>query len=131
MTRMITAQQVKPGMKIKFERNGWEYAADVHLVGGVDDPSMDSVLVWAKVKSGVCGDVEAIDKRETVTVLEEAQPDEPKKPGSLVVVEGAQFIRCDNSDLSWRQVDAGRWFFWDDLRAMGQIRVVSANPLWA
>lgn len=133
MTRTITAQQIKPGMKIKYEQLGWERIAKVakaYEVDSADAPREDCVVVWSETKFGHRGTFEVLNKSGVVEVLEEAQPDEPKEPGSLVVVEGGQFIRCDHGGLGWRMVDTGDWYYWDDLCAIGQIVVAEANPAW-
>ena len=114
MTRTIKASEVKPGMTIQFNLDGWEVKGAVSRVEpvtfGLDFYSTQGVEM-------------TLGEDTPVTVLAEPQPEEPTEFGARVVVNGRRGIRGDNSVEHWWVEDVG-WHSWDELCEMGPVTVI-------
>ena len=111
MTRTITPAEVKPGMRIRWESEGITRectvaAACTNSMGGLEvtAPSGGRTYVWSD---------------SVLTVLMEAQPEEPTAFGARVVADGMLFVRADDDANPWR-----------DVCALGPVTIIDADPSW-
>ena len=119
MTRTITPAEIKPGMTIQWESEGITRectvaAACTNSMGGVEitAPGGGRTYVWS-------GSV--------LTVLMEAQPEEPTEFGAKVIMDGRRFLRVplrSSDSTPWLSQLDGRWRGWDDLCEMGPVTVI-------
>ena len=123
MTRVITSNEIKPDMTIRWETGGITHECVVEAV----TPSLAS----GAVDVDAVGDgYMRIERATLVTVLSEpapAQPEEPTEFGARVTVSGEKFVRATTSNadpIPWLRHYDGQWCNWDSVLAMGQVTVV-------
>ena len=87
MTRKIKAQDLKPGMKIEWTEYGWTHSG---TVSEVQDPNRSSLFISFRAADELWM---CVDKDLKVTVLKEAQPEEPTAFGAAVEVDGVKYVR--------------------------------------
>lgn len=121
MTKQIKASEVKPGMTVKFDMDGWHVEGTVSRVEpvtfGLDFYSTQGVEM-------------TLGEDTPVTVLAEPRPEEPKAFGACVRVDGVEYIRDGVDDLWFtpKLIDYSRNHRWEDITARGQVEVVNPNP---
>ena len=118
MTRKIKAQDVKPGMTVEWTDRNWKHSgtiAKARLLGG----AFPFVAFWSAEDKCQTAELD-----QEVTVLKEAQPEEPNEFGARVVVDGVQFIRRGGDTTYAWEASSGTCFTWDDLLRLGQVAVV-------
>lgn len=126
MTRTIKASEVQPGMTIRWEGRGFIHEGLVERTTAGVYPRATRVL------SGQFG--MDIPEDAEVTVLTEAQPEEPTAFGARVVAGRERFLRCDCDSRPWRSVseDGALGFFadWPLVCEAGPVIVIDADPSW-
>lgn len=129
MTRKIKAQDVKPGMEIEWKRGGYYTRCVVGLVQK-EDLSYSAYSIRAV---GSSAGWKIFSEGEEVTVLKEAQPDEPTAFGACVEAGGVWFVRLDVRDFSdpdfqpW-QSESLIQCTWEDICAQGPVTIINADP---
>lgn len=124
MPRIITAREVKAGMRINYAEFGWDRIATVLEVKYAANPDTDYVAIWSEGESGARGAVECIKKHKEIEVLEEAPlPPEPGV-GSTVEVDEVLFNHVDDDNIGWRGVNEGGYLSWCDLHELGEVKVL-------
>lgn len=119
MTRTITPAEIKPGMTIRWEGRGFIHEGLVERTTAGVYPRATRVL------SGQFG--MDIPEDAEVTVLTEAQPEEPTAFGARVRVRDGRFVRLDWEDSDsrpWHEKGTGYRWSWDDLCEMGPVTVI-------
>lgn len=117
--KQIKASEIKPGMTIRWERLEVKTELTVREVS-----YFNTVLYRVHSPQGM---PVFIPSDAEVTVLAEAQPEEPTEFGAKVVVGMQRFLRAPlhaSDSTPWlSQLDA-RWRSWPTILAMGPVRVV-------
>lgn len=123
MTRTIKASEIKPGMTVKFDLDGWRVDGTVSRVEpvtfGVDFYSTQGLEM-------------TLGEDAPVTVLAEpapAQPEEPRWIAARAKVGDRRFFTVDESDRPWRKADCMGHIFpyrysWSDVCSLGQVTVI-------
>lgn len=125
--RQIRASEVKPGMTVKFDLDGWHVEGTVSRVEpvtfGVDFYSTQGLEM-------------TLGEDTPVTVLAEPQPEEPVTLCARIVVAGRKIYRWTEDPKEpwpWRgealNVDPVLWS-WGQLCGLGHVTVVDADPSW-
>lgn len=127
MTRKIKARDVKPGMEIKWTENGWTYQGTPIKIEQRGFPTLS--IAFRSARSGW----QYVDPDQEVTVLKEAQPDEPTAFGSAVEVAGVKYVRIAPRDLL--HSDAQPWLSdvgirrsWGEICDNGPVTIINADP---
>lgn len=119
MTRTIKASEVKPGMEVQFDLEGWDVKGTVGTVKVLPHS------VWIYTEK--CCEM-SLDLDSPVTVLSEpVQPEEPTEFGAKVRVRDGRFVRLVEGDAGfrvWFEEGTESWWTWDDLCEMGPVTVV-------
>lgn len=123
MTRVITSNEIKPDMTIRWETGGITHECEVEAV----TPSLAS----GAVDVDAVGDgYMRIERSTLITVLSEpksVQPEEPTEFGAKVIVDGRQFLRAplhSSDPTPWLSQLDGIWRDWDYLINMGPVTVI-------
>ena len=98
MTRTIKAAEVKPGMNIRFDLEGWD------VKGTVARMHRRPQGMWLYTDQSF---ELSLDLDASVTVLSEpapAQPEEPTSAGAKVLAGVHRFLRCGQGVKPWRRV---------------------------
>lgn len=123
--RQIKAAEVKPGMNIRFDLEGWD------VKGTVGSAAVSPHAVWIYTEERC---EMSLDLDTPVTVLAEPQPEEPTAFGARVVAGRERFLRCDCDSRPWRSVseDGALGFFvdWPLVCEAGPVIVIDADPSW-
>lgn len=120
--RTIKPSDITPGMTIRWDHAGVKTELTVRDVSYLD--------MWMYRAHSPQGMTVFIPSGTEITVLEEPQPPEPTEFDALVVVDGVEYIRWDDSGEdrhSWAsrgRVDGVVFHCWDQLTARGQVRVI-------
>ena len=129
MTRTIKASEVKPGMEVQWTSLG----ITRRCTGEVVDAGSPRDGVNLRTSEG--GAVHIPEDAE-VTVLTEAQPEEPVTLCARIVVAGRKIYRWTEDPKEpwpWRgealNVDPVLWS-WGQLCGLGPVTVVDAAPSW-
>ena len=119
--RQIKAAEVKPGMNIQFDLEGWDVKGTVATVKVRPSAVWIYTEKWCEMP---------LNLDSPVTVLSEPQPEEPTAFGAKVVVAGRRMIRCtgDPKELwAWRgeelNGDPVLWS-WGQLTGLGPVTVI-------
>ena len=123
MARTIKASEVKPGMVVKWDSNGFTHE------GSVERVTSGASAYTTRFISGSFGMTVSSDT--TVTVLSEPLPEEPSAPGARVMACERRFVRADNDDIAWMDLESFIWRTWEEVCAMGPVTVIDADPSWA
>ena len=121
MTRTIKASEVKPGMTIQFDLDGWDIKGTVGTVNMRPYAAWIYTEKWREM---------SLNLDTPVTVLSEpapVQPEEPTEFGARVVVDGRRFLLAsegEHDDQPWLEENEGVWWEWYDLINMGPVQVV-------
>lgn len=130
MTRKIKAQDLKPGMKIEWTEYGWTHSG---TVSEVQDPKRSSLFISFRAADELWM---CVDKDLKVTVLKEAQPEEPTAFGACVKAAGVKYVRnapknggdWENAWFSGYRLD-DRWAnTWEQICERGPVTVINADP---
>ena len=116
--RQIKASEVKPGMTIQFDLEGWDVKGTVGTVTVVPYAVRIYTEKWREI---------SLELDAPVTVLAEAQPEEPQEFGARVRVRDGRFVRLDwrgASSRPWYEEGTGYLWTWDDLCEMGPVTVI-------
>ena len=119
MTRTIKPSEIQPGMTVHWEGRGFIHEGLVERTTAGVYPRATRVL------SGQFG--MDIPEDAEVTVLTEAQPEEPTEFGAKVIMDGRRFLRVplhSSDSTPWLSQLDGRWRGWDDLCEMGPVTVI-------
>lgn len=124
MVYTIKASEVEPGMKIKFDMDGWCIEGVISLV----EPVTFGVELYSDqgVEMTIAND-------DPVTVLSVPELKEPQALGARVVVGGYKFVRMhwgDDDPQPWVGGPNVVWCSWDSLLGLGAVTVVDADPSW-
>ena len=122
MARTIKASEVKPGMVVKWDSNGFTHE------GSVERVTSGASAYTTRFISGSFGMTVSSDT--TVTVLSEPLPEEPSAPGARVMACERRFVRADNDDIAWMDLESFIWRTWEEVCAMGPVTVIDADPYW-
>lgn len=124
MTRKIKAQDIKPGMEIEWKYGGYYTRCVVRLVQkenffypAYSIRAVGSSAGWKTFHEG-----------EEVTVLKEAQPEEPTAFGACVEVCGVKYVCVDDDYLAWKGTEDFGWWGWSDLCDKGHVTVINPDP---
>lgn len=118
MTRTIKASEIKPGMNIRFDLEGWG------VKGTVARMHRRPQGMWLYTDQSF---ELSLDLDDPVTVLSEPQPAEPTEFGAKVRVRKGRFVRLVEGDagfLVWFEEGTESWWTWDELCEMGPVTVV-------
>lgn len=127
MTRTIKASEVQPGMKIRFDMDGWDVEGVVSRI--------EPVIVGLEFYS-TQGVEMTLGEDTLVTVLAEPQPEEPAAFGARVVAGEYKALRRNGrAGAIWSWVvefPGGRTapYSWKEVCALGQVTVIDADPYW-
>lgn len=121
MTRTIKAAEVKPGMNIRFDLEGWD------VKGTVARMHRRPQGMWLYTDQSF---ELSLDLDAPVTVLSEPQPAEPTAFGARVVAGGYEFLLSHGGRRSWKARLDGKRYAWTDLCEMGSVAVIDATPSW-
>ena len=113
--RQIKASEIQPGMTIRWDQ------ADMRIELPVKSAERGVVAVCLRSPQGK---FLMVSLDAMVTVLDEAQPEEPKAGGARVVVGGRRFLRADDDSLPWVEPDVWDWYTWDYLCSLGHVTVI-------
>lgn len=119
--RQITAAEVKPGMNIRFDLEGWD------VKGTVARMHRRPQGMWLYTDQSF---ELSLDLDAPVTVLSEPQPAEPTAFGARVVAGGYEFLLSHGGRRSWKARLDGKRYAWTDLCEMGSVAVIDATPSW-
>ena len=119
--RQIKAAEVKPGMNIRFDLEGWD------VKGTVARMHRRPQGMWLYTDQSF---ELSLDLDTPVTVLAEPHPEEPTAFGARVVADGMLFVRADDDANPWRHLRAAMWVNWRDVCALGEVTVIDADPSW-
>lgn len=124
MTRTIKASEVKPGMKVRFNMDGWRVEGVISLV----EPVTFGVELYSDqgVEMTIADD-------DPVTVLSDPELKEPQALGARVIVGGHKFVRMhwgDGVTEPWVSGPNVIWCSWDSLLGLGPVTVIDADPSW-
>lgn len=119
--RQIKASEVKPGMTIQFDLEGWD------VKGTVGTVTVVPYEVW--IYTEMQGDM-SLDLDAPVTVLSEPQPEEPTAFGARVVAGGRRFVLADDDTAPWMDTEFWMWRTWAEVCAIGPVTVIDADPSW-
>ena len=127
--RQIKASEVKPGMTIRWTNSGLTQECTVGSIinrysnGAVDITTPEDTIACVRCAY-------------PVTVLSEAQPEEPVTLCARIVVAGRKIYRWTEDPKEpwpWQgealNVDPGLWS-WSQLCGLGPVTVVDADPSW-
>jgi len=129
--RQIKASEVKPGMKIEWTSGGVLHRLTPNYIGTfrsdvtIFGPDVPKVTGYNLCTEG--GGVQWVSVDQAVTVLAEAQPEEPTTFGARVVVDGRRFLRSPEEKFDiqpWLEENEGIWRDWDELIILGPVQVV-------
>lgn len=120
MTRKIKAQDVKPGMKVEFTREGWTSS------GIVDSVWTQGTQTW--FYSQPSNARRYLSSNQEVTVLAEPQSPEPTAFGACVEVAGKKYVRVDEHEPAWVSNDDHKWDYWADILDAGPVTVINPAP---
>lgn len=121
MKRHIKASEVKPGMEIEWRKDGWTHSGTIAVAreAGFSQPLMhlqNTEHLW-----------EYVGLDQEVTVLREAQPEEPTAFGACVEVAGAKYVMASHfSQARWID-EYDQWNRWGTLCERGPVEV-KPNP---
>lgn len=121
MTRTITPAEIKPGMTIRFDLEGWD------VKGTVARMHRRPQGMWLYTDQSF---ELSLDLDAPVTVLSEPQPAEPTAFGARVVAGGYEFLLSHGGRRSWKARLDGKRYAWTDLCEMGSVAVIDATPSW-
>lgn len=119
--RQIKAAEVKPGMNIRFDLEGWD------VKGTVARMHRRPQGMWLYTDQSF---ELSLDLDAPVTVLSEPQPAEPTAFGARVVAGGYEFLLSHGGRRSWKARLDGKRYAWTDLCEMGSVAVIDATPSW-
>ena len=119
--RQIKAAEVKPGMNIRFDLEGWDVKGTVATV----DVRPHAVWIYTEKWCEM-----SLDLDSPVTVLSEPHPEEPTAFGARVVAGGYEFLLSHGGRRSWKARLDGKRYAWTDLCEMGSVAVIDATPSW-
>lgn len=123
MTRTITPAEIKPGMRIRFDLEGWD------VKGTVARMHRRPQGMWLYTDQSF---ELSLDLDAPVTVLSEpapAQPEEPTSAGAKVLAGVHRFLRCGQGVKPWRRVLSNgavgnlAWS-WSEVCSHGPVQVV-------
>lgn len=128
--KQIKASEVKPGMEVQFDLEGWD------VKGTVGTVTVRPHAVWIYTEKWC---EMSLDLDSPVTVLSEPAPPHPEEPVTLcarIVVAGRKIYRWTEDPKEpwpWRgealNVDPVLWS-WGQLSGLGPVTVVDAAPSW-
>lgn len=124
MTRTIKASEIKPGMEIEWKFGGYYTRC---VVGLVQKENLSYPAYSIRAVGSAAGWKTFSPGRE-VTVLKEAQPEEPTEFGAKIIVDGRRFLRAplhSSDSTPWLSHLDGMWRNWSMILAMGPVTVVS------
>lgn len=122
MTRTIKAAEVKPGMNIRFDLEGWD------VKGTVARMHRRPQGMWLYTDQSF---ELSLDLDAPVTVLSEPQPAEPTAFGARVVAGDLRFVRGRGPVWPWTESLNGELYDWGNVCDEGPVTVIDADPSWA
>lgn len=130
MTRKIKASEVREGMEIEWKHGGYYTRCVVGLVQR-ENLSYPAYSIRA-VESSAGGKI--FSEGEEVTVLKEAQPEEPTAFGACVEVGGVKYVRIDSRSYAvetycpWMDEGDSGYYRWDQITNLGHVTVINPDP---
>ena len=115
MTRTIKASEVKPGMTIRWDQ------ADMRIELPVKSAERGVGAVCLRSPQGK---FLMVSLDAMVTVLAEAQPEEPTEFGARVVVNGRRLVRAGVDSRPWVDEEQWDWWTWEEVCSFGPVQVI-------
>lgn len=121
MTRTIKVSEVRPGMEVQFDLEGWDVKGTVGTVNVRPSAVWIYTEKWCEM---------SLDLDSPVTVLSEPQPEEPKAFGARVVAGGYEFLLSNGGRRPWKARLDGNRYSWAEVCGLGPVTVIDADPSW-
>lgn len=114
--RQIKASEVKPGMKVQFDLEGWDVKGTVGTVTVRPHAVWIYTDKWREMP---------LNPDAPVTVLTEPQPEEPTEFGARVRTPKWRYVRGYTDGFApWSREDSRVLSKWEDICAEGPVQVI-------